>query len=65
MTRRRDLMCEDLFGCDHEPEIPVTDGGEIIYWRCRCGKKKWTPPTEEKSDDGKEDTDAAVPAGSE
>lgn len=41
MTRRRDLMCEDIFCCTHEPETPVTDGsGEIAYWVCRCGTKR-------------------------
>lgn len=39
MTRRSDLMLEDLMGCDHEPETPVSQGGEIIYWMCRCGRK--------------------------
>jgi len=42
MTRRRDLMLEDLLGCTHEPETPVTDtegSGEILYWICRCGKR--------------------------
>jgi hypothetical protein len=39
MTRRSDLMCEDIFGCDHKPEIPITENGNIIEWRCRCGRK--------------------------
>lgn len=39
MTRRRDLICEDIFGCTHEPETPVSDGGEILYWMCRCGRR--------------------------
>lgn len=30
-------MCEDLIGCDHEPETPVSEDGEIIAWLCRCG----------------------------
>jgi len=49
MTRRSDLMCEDLFGCTHEPEIPVSQDGEIIHWLCRCGKKVdvQTKPKEE------------------
>jgi hypothetical protein len=37
MTRRRDLMCEDLFGCDHTPETPIVDEGVIVSWVCRCG----------------------------
>ena len=56
MTRRRDLMCEDIFGCTHEPEIPISDDatGEIVSWRCRCGrdvppveKTDWLPQTTE------------------
>lgn len=39
MTRRRDLMCEDIFECDHEPEVAISEGGEVIAWRCRCGRK--------------------------
>lgn len=41
MTRRRDLMLEDLTGCTHQPETPVCDdaGTEILYWLCRCGKR--------------------------
>jgi hypothetical protein len=39
MTRNREIDCEDLFGCDHEPEIAISDdSGEILFWRCRCGK---------------------------
>jgi hypothetical protein len=38
MTRRRDLMCEDIFGCVHYPEVAVSRDGEIVEWRCRCGK---------------------------
>jgi hypothetical protein len=38
MTRRRDLMCEDLFGCIHRPEVAISRDGEIVEWRCRCGK---------------------------
>lgn len=49
MTRRRDLMCEDLFGCDHEPETPIVENGEIVHWVCRCGEKK-TPPLEKQAD---------------
>lgn len=38
MTRRSDLMCEDLFGCDHDPETPLSNvDGEIYAWLCRCG----------------------------
>lgn len=38
MTRRSDLMCEDLFGCDHTPETPESRDGQIVGWRCRCGR---------------------------
>lgn len=51
MTRRRDLMCEDIFGCDHTPETPVTEEGEIVYWLCRCGRKHY----QEKQVDGQEE----------
>lgn len=37
MTRRSDLMCEDLDECTHEPETPIIEGGEIVGWLCRCG----------------------------
>ncbi len=37
MTRNSDLDCDDLFGCDHEPETPLSDGGVIYAWVCRCG----------------------------
>ncbi len=40
-------MCEDLWGCTHEPETPVTQDGEIIEWRCRCGRRVAAPKTEE------------------
>jgi hypothetical protein len=53
MTRRSDMMLEDLFDCKHEPEIPVTDdsSGEIIYWLCRCGQKHFIGQVSEKPDD--------------
>jgi hypothetical protein len=46
-------MCEDLFGCDHTPETPISDGGEIVSWVCRCGlihpvEKEAVAPKEEK-----------------
>jgi hypothetical protein len=25
--------------CKHEPEMPIFEQGEIIYWMCRCGLK--------------------------
>lgn len=43
MTRRSDLMCEDLFGCTHEAEVPVSDGEEIVAWKCRCGMCSYGP----------------------
>jgi hypothetical protein len=39
MTRHSDLACEDIFGCEHAPEIALSDGGEITGWRCVCGLK--------------------------
>lgn len=45
MTRRRDMMCEDLFGCEHEPETPILDAnGNIDHWRCRCGRRALPDP---------------------
>lgn len=44
MTRRRDLMLEDLRECDHAPETPIVDdAGTILYWVCRCGLRKHPP----------------------
>ena len=40
MTRRSDLMCEDIFDCDHRPETPIVKGSEIVSWVCRCGTRK-------------------------
>lgn len=57
MTRRRDLMCEDIFGCTHEPETPVTDGhGDVSHWVCRCGAKQ-TPADQVRSNDTPKETD--------
>lgn len=44
MTRRSDLMCEDIFGCTHKPEIPIVDddSNDILFWLCRCGSTKTT-----------------------
>lgn len=39
MTRRSDLMLEDIEGCDHQPETAVSMRGEVIHWLCRCGRK--------------------------
>lgn len=57
MTRRRDLMCEDIFGCTHEPETPVADqSGGVAYWVCRCGKKQ-TPAEAIRSENTPKETD--------
>lgn len=40
MTRRSDLMLEDLRGCNHEMTIPISENGEILYWRCTCGERR-------------------------
>ena len=32
------MQC-DLFQCDHEPEIPISEDGEIVAWRCKCGER--------------------------
>lgn len=39
MTRRRDMMLEDLLECGHELTIPISENGEIISWRCDCGAR--------------------------
>jgi hypothetical protein len=53
MTRRRDMMCEDIFGCTHEPETPIIDwDGSVLHWVCRCGTK--TTSVEEIRKQGKE-----------
>ena len=45
MTRRSDLMLEDLTGCDHSPAIPVVDDfGNIDHWLCHCGRRAETKP---------------------
>ena len=50
MTRYSDLMCRDLFGCTHEPETPVVEGGEILHWLCRCGKRATWPDEDDEKD---------------
>lgn len=48
MTRRSDMMLEDIYGCQHTPETPIVDdSGEILYWLCRCGRKQQVPKKEE------------------
>lgn len=39
MTRRSDMMLEDIFGCDHKPETPISEDGQVIGWLCRCGRR--------------------------
>lgn len=39
MTRRSDLMLEDLTGCDHKPETGVSENGVVVAWLCRCGRR--------------------------
>jgi len=49
VTRRSDLMLEDIDGCDHTPETPISEDGEVLYWVCRCGKHQhWPPDKNEK-----------------
>jgi hypothetical protein len=40
MTRNREIDLEDI-GPAHvcAAEIPISDNGEILYWRCRCGAR--------------------------
>lgn len=44
MTRNYEIDCRDLIECDHTPETPVSDGGEITHYVCRCGQKQWADP---------------------
>lgn len=39
MTRNREIDLLDLIECDHKPEVPVSEDGEILYWLCRCGRQ--------------------------
>jgi len=40
MTRNSDCWdLEDLRECEHEPETPIAEDGEIIGWLCRCGQR--------------------------
>ena len=50
MTRYSDMMCEDIFGCNHAPETPITQDGEIVEWRCRCGKIVYHEPEPAKKE---------------
>jgi len=38
MTRNSDIRGEET--CEHKLEIPISENGDILYWRCRCGAKK-------------------------
>ena len=51
MTRNSEIRLEDIYGCDHTPELPVVYEGEIIYWLCRCGKKHEPKNLKESSSD--------------
>lgn len=53
MTRHSDQKCEDIFGCKHEPETPISQDGEIVAWMCRCGR---VHPIPEKGPEKKERT---------
>lgn len=47
IQRLEDLMTRDLFGCDHEPIIPVVDdSGQVLYWLCQCGRKHLIPKSQ-------------------
>lgn len=49
MTRNSELNCEDLFGCDHRPETPISDNGQVTGWLCRCGREVNAPPQRQES----------------
>ena len=55
MTRNYEIDCRDLFECDHEPEVAVSDDGIVVAWHCRCGKVKvkvTKPPAVKPPSDG-------------
>lgn len=44
MTRNRELDCEDLRECTHQPEVAIAIDSrdpEFVIWRCRCGAFTW------------------------
>lgn len=41
MTRNYEMDLGDIFNCDHTPEIPVVEEGEIVFWLCRCGRRHY------------------------
>ena len=40
MTRNREIDCDDLRNCDHSPQLPITEDGELAYWLCSCGETR-------------------------
>lgn len=44
MTKNREIRLEDITHCDHSPELPISEDGEILYWICRCGRRVPTTP---------------------
>jgi hypothetical protein len=35
-------MLEDLFECTHKPEVAISEGGQIVEWRCACGERRFS-----------------------
>ena len=49
MTRNYEIDCRDLVECQHEPETPICQDGEIIGWLCRCGRQVPLRASEQKA----------------
>ncbi len=57
MTRNSDIDGKDLSECDHTLEIPISENGDILYWRCQCGQRreKAKSPTETQDSRNRDD----------
>jgi hypothetical protein len=52
MTKNYEIDCRDIFECTHEPEIFISQDGELVAARCRCGKVTKRLDEEEEKKDG-------------
>jgi hypothetical protein len=39
--------------CEHRLEIPVSEGGDILFWRCQCGLKREKAPSKQRTEQRK------------
>jgi hypothetical protein len=39
--------------CEHRLEIPVSEGGDILFWRCQCGLRREKAPSKQKTEQRK------------